>query len=84
MYIESVIIKTSEGLHSHSLDIFLKKAKEYKSTMWLQKNNRTITIQNYLDILALNVNKGEKIEIIADGEDEQLAVAALSKLVKEN
>ena len=76
---ETVEIKNKKGLHDHPAIIFVTKACEFHSSIWVEKDNRRVNAKSLLGILSLYVRMGDKIKIISDGSDED---DALKKLVE--
>ena len=81
MCMKDVEVKNQVGLHARPATFFIQKANEYKSSIWVEKEERRVNAKSLLGILSLGIVGGAKIRIIADGSDEQLAVDGLVKLV---
>ena len=82
MCMKDVEVKNQVGLHARPATFFIQKANEYKSSIWVEKEERRVNAKSLLGILSLGLVGGAKIRIIADGSDEQLAVDGLVKLVE--
>ena len=82
MCMKDVEVKNQVGLHARPATFFIQKANEYKSSIWVEKEERRANAKSLLGILSLGIVGGAKIRIIADGSDEQLAVDGLVKLVE--
>ena len=82
MCMKDVEVKNQVGLHARPATFFIQKANEYKSSIWVEKEERRVNAKSLLGILARGIVGGAKIRIIADGSDEQLAVDGLVKLVE--
>ena len=82
MCMKDVEVKNQVGLHARPATFFIQKANEYKSYIWVEKEERRVNAKSLLGILSLGIVGGAKIRIIADGSDEQLAVDGLVKLVE--
>lgn len=82
MCMKDVEVKNQVGLHARPATFFIQKANEYKSSIWIEKEERRVNAKSLLGILSLGIVGGAKIRIIADGSDEQLAVDGLVKLVE--
>ena len=76
MCMKDVEVKNQVGLHARPATFFIQKANEYKSSIWVEKEERRVNAKSLLGILSLGIVGGAKIRIIADGSDEQLAVEA--------
>ena len=82
MCMKDVEVKNQVGLHARPATFFIQKANEYKSSIWVEKEERRVNAKSLLGILSLGIVGGAKIRIIADGSVEQLAVDGLVKLVE--
>ena len=76
-----VTIQNTVGLHARPATFFIQKANEYKSTIWVEKEERRVNAKSLLGVLSLGIIGGTTIKIIADGSDENEAVEGLVALV---
>lgn len=81
MVVRDITVQNQVGLHARPATFFIQKANEYKSSIWVEKDERRANAKSLLGVLSLGVTGGTDIRIIADGLDENEAVDALSKLV---
>ena len=81
MYPKDVTVKNQVGLHARPATFFIQKANEFKSSVWVEKEERRVNAKSLLGVLSLGIVGGTTIRIIADGVDEQDAVDSLVKLV---
>ncbi|GAC1364138.1 MAG: HPr family phosphocarrier protein [Ktedonobacteraceae bacterium] len=79
-----VLVQHAAGLHARPAAQFVKLAKQYKSTVALTSNGKTVNAKSMVLVLTLAIGKGTEVEITTDGEDEQEALAALTHLVTDN
>ncbi|NLT39796.1 MAG: HPr family phosphocarrier protein [Clostridiales bacterium] len=84
MVIKEVTIQNSVGLHARPATFFIQKANEFKSGIWVEKDERRVNAKSLLGVLSLGIIRGTKITIAADGTDEDEAVAALVELIESN
>ena len=82
MYTREITVKNEVGLHARPATYFIQKANEFKSGIWVEKDERRVNAKSLLGVLSLGIVGGTTIKIIADGADEQEAVDALVKLVE--
>lgn len=82
MFVKEVDVKNQVGLHARPATFFIQKANEYKSAIWVEKEERRVNAKSLLGILSLGIVEGSAIRIIADGADEEQAVSSLVKLVE--
>ncbi|MCC8122090.1 MAG: HPr family phosphocarrier protein [Oscillospiraceae bacterium] len=81
MYMEEAVVNNQIGLHARPATFFIQKANEFKSSIWVEKDERRVNAKSLLGVLSLGIVKGMSINLIADGPDEKEAVEALVKLV---
>ena len=82
MYSQTVQVTNSVGLHARPATFFIQKSNEFKSSIWVEKDERRVNAKSLLGVLSLGIVGGTDITIIADGVDEEEAVNALVKLVE--
>ena len=82
MYVKDVTVENQVGLHARPATFFIQKANEYKSSIWVEKEERRVNAKSLLGVLSLGIMGGTDIRIIADGADEEQSVEALVSLVK--
>ena len=84
MITKEVVINNQVGLHARPATFFIQKANEFKSSIWVEVEDRKINAKSLLGVLSMGITKGTRISIIAEGPDEEEAVKALTEmLVKE-
>ena len=82
MYAKEVLVQNQVGLHARPATFFIQKANEFKSSIWVEREERRVNAKSLLGVLSLGIVGGAKMRIIADGADEQEAVDSLVKLVE--
>ena len=76
------VVQNQVGLHARPATFFIQKANEFKSSIWVEKEERRVNAKSLLGVLSLGIVGNTAIRIIADGPDEEKAVEALVKLVE--
>ena len=76
-----VTINNQVGLHARPATFFIQKANEFKSVIWIEKEDRRVNAKSLLGVLSLGIVKGTTVNIIADGADETEAVETLTELI---
>ena len=82
MYVKEVILQNQVGLHARPATFFIQKENEFKSLILIEKDERRVNAKSLLGVLSLGIEGGTKIKILADGPDEEAAVAGLIELVE--
>ena len=81
MYVKKATIKEMVGLHARPATFLIQKANEFKSSIWIEKDERRVNAKSLLGVLSLGVAKDMTISILADGTDEVEAVDTLCALI---
>jgi phosphocarrier protein len=81
MISRDVVISNTSGLHARPATFFIQKANSFRSTIWVEKEDRRVNAKSLLGVLSLGIAKGMTITLIADGQDEQAALDGLSELI---
>ena len=81
MISREVLISNNIGLHARPATFFIQKANSFKSSIWIEKEERRVNAKSLLGVLSLGIVKGMTITVIAEGPDENEAVDGLIDLV---
>ena len=82
MITKEAVINNQVGLHARPATFFIQKANEFKSSIWIEKDERRVNAKSLLGVLSLGIVKGTTVTLVADGADEQVAVDSLVELVE--
>ncbi len=77
MITKDYIILDPLGMHARPASALIKLARKYKSSFSLRKDDMLVQMGSMLNILSISAKCGDTISVVADGEDESEAVAAL-------
>ena len=81
MISRNVTIQNSVGLHARPATFFIQKANSYRSSIWVENEDRRVNAKSLLGVLSLGIVKGMTITLIADGPDEADALSGLADLI---
>ena len=81
MITKEVVINNQVGLHARPATFFIQKANEFKSSIWVEKEERRVNAKSLLGVLSLGIVKGTTINIIADGAGGDAAIATLAEVI---
>ena len=83
MVTRTATIHDEAGLHLKPAARFCEEALKYKSTVTFTFGNTTANAKSVLSVLGACVKKGDEIEIVCNGEDEQEAIDGLCRVIEE-
>lgn len=75
-------IKDELGVHARPAGLLVKLAKQYTSTITIEKNGKTCDMRKLMAVMG--IRQGETITVTAEGEDEAAAIEAVEKFLTEN
>ena len=81
MYTMQTIVKCESGLHNKQATYFIQKANEFRSSIWIEVEDRRINAKSLLGVLSMGVTTGTNVTLVADGSDEEAAVNSLSEML---
>ena len=82
MFNKEVIVRCESGLHNKQVTYFVQKANEFKSSIWLESENRRMNAKSLLGIMSLGIVTGAAVTLSADGADAEDAVNALEQMLQ--
>lgn len=82
MFNKEVIVRCESGLHNKQVTYFVQKANEFKSSIWLESENRRMNAKSLLGIMSLGIVTGAVVTLSAEGPDAEDAVNALDAMLQ--
>ena len=82
MFNKEVIVRCESGLHNKQVTYFVQKANEFKSSIWLESEDRKMNAKSLLGIMSLGIVTGATVTLIAEGPDAEDAVTALENILQ--
>ena len=80
MTAQKIVIQNRAGIHARPAAMLVQLTKNFSSSIYFEKGAERINAKSIMGILTLGAAYGTEISVIAEGEDEQNAVAALAQL----
>lgn len=82
MYEAEVVIMNEQGLHARPASIVAKKASKFISHIAIIKDGKEFNAKSIINILSMAASKGDKLKIVAHGDDEAKAVEELKVVIE--
>ena len=77
---KEVVVSNVSKEHDNPIAELVQVACRYDSEIILESNNRRINAKSIMGIMAFNPSKGMTVNIVAEGSDEEEALAAMGIL----
>lgn len=71
---DSFVVVNPSGLHARPASVLAGLARQFECELHLQKGDRTANARSVSAVMGLEVEKGDKIVLVANGPDAQKAV----------
>ena len=73
MYVKEVTVENQVGLHARPATFFIQKANEYKSSIWVEKEERRVNAKSLLGVLSLGIVGGTTMfRLLYDKKEQSL------------
>lgn len=82
MVSKKVVIKNTTGLHLRPAGMFCNTAVKFESSVTFRINNTTANAKSVLSVLGSCVKRGDEIELICNGPDEEEALSEMIAVVE--
>ena len=87
MVSQKIKIKNPTGLHLRPAGLFCKTAMQYASKITIEKKSEyediTANAKSVLSILGACIKSGDEINIVCEGNDEELALAGMIGIIED-
>lgn len=80
---QKAIIENTTGLHLRPAGFFCKTAMQFKSKITFRFKETTANAKSLLSVLGACIKRGDEIELICEGEDEEVALQTMLKIIEE-
>lgn len=77
MVSKKVVIKNPTGLHLRPAGVLCKEAMQFKSLITFNFRGGTANAKSVLSVLGACIKSGTEIELVCEGEDEEIALKTL-------
>ena len=69
MFVKDVKVENQVGLHARPATFFIQKANEFKSSIWVEKEERRVNAKSLLGVYSLDLSKPLDVTIDSDNEE---------------
>ena len=79
---KQLVIKNKFGLHARPAAVLVQTAAKFKSKIKIIKDTQEVDGKSIMGLMTLAASAGSTITLVADGEDETLALQTLEHLIE--
>lgn len=77
-------ITAETGVHARPATLLVNKASEFDSEIELVYNEKKVNLKSIMGVMSLGIPQGAEITIIAEGPDEEKAIAEIDAVIEEH
>lgn len=81
MVSKTLSIQNKIGLHARPASLLAMTAKDFESTVTLQKGEKSSVVSGAISVMRLQCKFGDEVTVICDGPDEQACLDAVEQLI---
>lgn len=81
MNTKEIVVENVSKSHANPIAELVQVACRFESQITLESDNRKINAKSIMGIMAFNPSDGMRVNIVADGSDENEAVMAMEKFL---
>lgn len=80
---KSMKIKLSTGLEARPVAVFVQVASQFKSSVYVENGNKRVNAKSIMGMMTLGLDAGEEVCVVAEGDDENAAIAEIEKYLSD-
>ena len=80
--VRTFLIVNTLGLHARAAAQLVQTANRYKSEILVEKDGMEVNGKSIMGVLTLAAAKGSEIRVSVEGDDCELALGALAKVIE--
>ncbi len=81
---KSVQIKLESGLEARPIAMLVQVASKYDSSVYIESANKKVNAKSIMGMMGLGLDRDDTVTVIADGKDEEAAVAGIENFLGGN
>jgi len=81
---KEVEIQLENGLEARPIALLVQIASKYESSVYIETGDKKVNAKSIMGMMTLILSAGDKVAIVADGKDEEEAVAGVQAYLSGN
>ena len=78
---KSMKIQLKNGLEARPVAVLVQVASQHESSVYIESEGKKVNAKSIMGMMSLGLDSGEEVTVIADGKDEEEAVANIEKFL---
>ena len=81
---KKMTINISTGLEARPVAVFVQVASQFDSSIYVEVGTKKVNAKSIMGMMTLGLAKGQKLELLIDGEDEETAMKEMENYLTGN
>ena len=81
---KETVIRLENGLEARPIALLVQVASQYDSSIYIEYGDKRVNAKSIMGMMTLSLNTGEEVTVIAEGSDEESAVAEMEMFLHGN
>ena len=77
-------VQLASGLEARPVAVLVQVASQYESKIYVEIDNKKVNAKSIMGMMTLGLAKGQKLELLIDGEDEETAMKEMENYLTGN
>lgn len=78
---KAIQIKLNNGLEARPVAVLVQVASKYESAVYIESGEKRVNAKSIMGMMSLGLHNGESIVAVADGADEEKAIADIERFL---
>ncbi len=78
---KSIQIKMETGLEARPVAMLVQIASQFESSVYINAGTKKVNAKSIMGMMSLGLASGESVTVVAEGKDEEAAVAEVEKFL---
>lgn len=78
---KTIKIQLDKGLEARMVAVLVQVASKFESKVYMEAENKKVNAKSIMGMMSLNLNIGDEVTVIAEGEDEQTAMDEINQFL---
>ena len=78
---KSMKIQLKNGLEARPVAVLVQVASQHESSVYIESAGKKVNAKSIMGMMSLGLDNGEKLEVSAEGTDEQAAVEGIEEFL---
>ncbi len=79
---ETITVRCVKGLDARPIALLVQEASQYGSQVYIEMEGKKINAKSIMGMMSLRLIDGEKLSIVTNGEDEEVASSGMVRFFK--